>query len=43
MREAMLFLDGHRIAHAVTIGDVLEMRRSEESLTVLGLEGKRRV
>jgi NAD+ kinase len=43
MREAKVFLDGHRIVHAVTIGDVLVMRRSAETLTVLGLAGKRRV
>jgi NAD+ kinase len=42
MREAKVFLDGHRIVHAVTIGDVLVMRRSEESLTVLGIAKKRR-
>lgn len=43
MREAKVFLDGHRIVHSVTIGDVLQMRRSKESLTVLGLKGKRRI
>lgn len=43
MREAKVFLDGHRLVHSVTIGDVLTMRRSEESLTVLGIAGKRRV
>jgi NAD+ kinase len=43
MREAKVFLDGHQIVHSVTIGDVLVMRRSAESLTVLGLAGKRRV
>ncbi len=43
MREAKVFLDGHRIVHAATIGDVLVMRRSEESLTVLGIANKRRV
>jgi NAD+ kinase len=37
MRHAKLFLDGHHIAHAVTVGDVVTMRRSEETLTVLGL------
>ena len=37
MREAKLFLDGHHIVHAATMGDVITMRRSEESLTVLGL------
>jgi NAD+ kinase len=42
MREARVFLDGHRIVHAVTLGDVLTMRRSNESLTVLGIAGKRR-
>ena len=43
MREGKVFLDGHRIVHSVTIGDVLTMRRSEESLTVLGIAGKRRI
>lgn len=43
MREAKVFLDGHRIVYAVTIGDVLEMRRSDESLTVLGIHRKRRL
>jgi NAD+ kinase len=42
MREAKVFLDGHRLVHAVTIGDVLTMRRSTETLTVLGLAEKRR-
>jgi NAD+ kinase len=43
MREARVFLDGHRIVHAVTMGDVLTMRRSDESLTVLGIAKKQRV
>jgi len=42
MREAKVFLDGHRIVHSVTMGDVLTMRASDESLTVLGIAGKRR-
>ena len=42
IRDGRVFIDGHRIAHAVTIGDVLVMRRSSESLTVLGLATKRR-
>ena len=37
MRHAKLFLDGHHIAHPVTVGDVITMRRSDETLTVLGL------
>jgi NAD+ kinase len=37
MREARLFLDGHHIVHAATVGDVITMRRSDETLTVLGL------
>jgi NAD+ kinase len=37
MRQARVFLDGDHIVHAVTIGDVLRMRRSEEPLVVLGL------
>lgn len=42
MREAKVFIDGHRIMHAVTLGDVLTMRASSEPLTVLGIAGKRR-
>lgn len=42
MREAKLFLDGHHIVHDATLGDVLVLRRSDESLTVLGLVRKRR-
>lgn len=42
MREAKVFVDGHRVVHPVTIGDVLEMRRSDERLTVLGIATKRR-
>jgi NAD+ kinase len=37
MRQARLFLDGDHIAHEVTIGDVVTLRRSEEPLVVLGL------
>jgi NAD+ kinase len=37
MRQARVFLDGDHIVHAVTIGDVLRMRRSDEPLVVLGL------
>ncbi len=43
MREARVFLDGHRIVHSVTMGDVLTMRRSDESLTVLGIAKKGRI
>jgi NAD+ kinase len=43
MREAKVFLDGHRIVHSITLGDVLTLRRSSESLTVLGIAKKRRV
>lgn len=42
MRDAKVFLDGHRIVHAIKMGDVITMRRSRDSLTVLGLAGKRR-
>ncbi len=42
IRDGRVFIDGHRIVHAVTIGDVLVMRRSSETLTVLGLAHKRR-
>jgi NAD+ kinase len=37
MRQARVFLDGDHIVHAVTIGDVLRLRRSDETLVVLGL------
>jgi NAD+ kinase len=37
MRQARLFLDGDHIVHQVTIGDLVTMRRSDESLVVLGL------
>jgi NAD+ kinase len=37
MRQGRVFLDGDRLVHDVTIGDVLTMRRSNESLVVLGL------
>ncbi len=42
IRDGRVFIDGHRIVHAVTIGDVLVMRRTSETLTVLGLATKRR-
>lgn len=42
IRDGKVFMDGHRVFHAVTLGDVLVMRRSEESLTVLGISKKRR-
>jgi NAD+ kinase len=37
MREARLFLDGHHNVEDATVGDVITMRRSDETLTVLGL------
>jgi NAD+ kinase len=37
MRQAKLFLDGPHVVHAVGLGDVITLRRSEETLTVLGL------
>ena len=37
MREAKIFLDGHHIVHDVAMGDVISLRRSDETLTVLGL------
>jgi len=37
MRSARVFLDGDRIVHDVTIGDVVTLRRSDEPLVVLGL------
>jgi NAD+ kinase len=43
MREAKVFLDGHRLVHSVTLGDVLTLRRSTETLTVLGIATKRRL
>jgi NAD+ kinase len=43
MRQARVFLDGDRLVHAVTLGDVLTMRRSDDTLTVLGIANKRRI
>lgn len=37
MRVARVFLDGDHVVHAVTMGDVVAMRRSDEPLVVLGL------
>jgi|HubBroStandDraft_2_1064218.scaffolds.fasta_scaffold151663_1 NAD+ kinase len=37
MRHARIFLDGHDIVHKATVGDVITMKRSDETLTVLGL------
>jgi len=37
IREGKAFLDGLHIVHDVTIGDRLVLRRSDETLTVLGL------
>lgn len=37
MRHSSIFLDGDQIVHGVIIGDVVTMRRSTESLVVLGL------
>lgn len=43
MRDAKVFLDGHRLVFDVTMGDVVVMRRSDDPLTVLGISKKRRV
>ena len=37
MRPAELFLDGHHDEHEIGIGDRLLLRRSDETLTILGL------
>jgi NAD+ kinase len=37
MKEAKLYIDGHHNVYDAAIGDVLTFRRSEEPLTVLGL------
>jgi NAD+ kinase len=37
MRHARLFLDGHHDEHDVEIGDRIVMRKSDETLTILGL------
>ena len=37
MRDGRVFLDGDRIVHDVTIGDVVTMVRSDQPLIVLGL------
>ncbi|MDB4945317.1 MAG: kinase [Labilithrix sp.] len=42
IRDGRVYIDGHRLEYPVTIGDVLVMRRSSESVTVLGLATKRR-
>ena len=42
IRDGRVFIDGHRIVHAVTIGDVLVLRRSNETVTLLGIGTKRR-
>jgi NAD+ kinase len=42
IRDGRVFIDGHRLVHTVTIGDVLVMKRGSETLTVLGLATKRR-
>ncbi len=38
MSDAKLFLDGNRLSFDIKLGDVIELSRSPESLTVLGLE-----
>jgi len=43
MLDARLFLDGPHIAHEIQIGDCVGMRRSDETLTVLGLTRRRNV
>jgi NAD+ kinase len=42
MRDGRVFLDGHRLLHAIALGDVLTLQRSDEPLTVLGIADKRR-
>ena len=42
MRTAKLFLDGHHDEHDVGIGDRLLLKRSDETLTILGLARKAR-
>jgi NAD+ kinase len=37
MRESKIFVDGHHIVYTATIGDVMILRRSDETLTVLGM------
>jgi hypothetical protein len=37
MRTATLFLDGHHDEHDIGIGDRLLLKRSDETLTILGL------
>jgi hypothetical protein len=37
MRQAKIFLDGHHNVFEAEIGDVITLRRSDETLTVLGL------
>ena len=42
IRDGRVFIDGLRIVHSVTTGDALVMRRSDETVTLLGLATKRR-
>jgi NAD+ kinase len=37
MRQGKLFLDGPHVVHEIDIGDLVTLRRSPETLTVLGL------
>lgn len=37
MPDARLFLDGHAIVFKIAIGDVVQLKRSDDPLTVLGL------
>jgi NAD+ kinase len=42
MRDARVFIDGHRLVQTITLGDVLTLRRSDEPLVVLGIADKHR-
>jgi NAD+ kinase len=42
MADARLFVDGPTIAINVTLGDVLDFKRSTDSLTLLGMTSKRK-
>jgi NAD+ kinase len=42
MRQGKLFLDGPHVVFDIGLGDVVTLRRSAETLTVLGLSGARR-
>ena len=43
MVDGMIFIDGPAECDDVTLGDVLEFRKSDEKLTLLGMDRSRNV